>query len=478
MFPLYDVLNTQEIKDIHNASLKVLEETGVYLSHPKAQEVLSSLGAKVSDDRTKVFFPRDLVEKMLARIPTSFICGGRDGHPEHELEMKQGNTYMRQVGGPISLFDMRNSQETTLTLEDNINAARIIDGLPNINVASCMTPQDINPKTYDIAVVKALFENSRKHFWALTTDSTHLKYELEMALAVAGGGEQLRNKPPFSGIFCVIDPLRYPNDELERLMLYGQYNIPIRVPITSLIGANAPYTLAGSLTQINSEFLSAAVITQAICPGIGVWYYTLLQILDMKSGRSVANGPELMIAYAAAAQMARHYNVPSTFSTGTLTDTQSHQAMYHYGTTHLLAALLGITEQGGAGSVQAASFYSHQALVLIDESMAYTRKVRQGFEMTPETLGADDIKAMAASGEYISSKLTMKYLRKERRFEPEVMDWRQLPIWEQDPTTIIERATVKADQLIVKAKAEIPPLPAEVTRELDRLMVAAEKEFN
>ncbi|MDL2260562.1 hypothetical protein LJB99_06830, partial [Deltaproteobacteria bacterium OttesenSCG-928-K17] len=86
--------------------------------------------------------------------------------------------------------------------------------------------------------------------------------------------------------------------------------------------------------------------------------------------------------------------------------------------------------------------------------------------------------AMAASGEYISSKLTMKYLRKERRLVPDVMDWRQLPMWEQDPTTIVDRATEKADRLIAKAKAEIPPLSAEVARELDRLMAAAEKEFN
>lgn len=478
MFPLYDVLNSQEINAVHEASLKVLEETGVYLSHPKAQDVLSSMGAKVSDDRTKVFFPRELVEKMVAAMPSSFLCAGRDSNPEHDLEMKQGNTYMRQVGGPISLFDMRTSKEKTLTLQDNIDSALLIDGLANINVASCMTPQDINPNTYDIAVVKALFENSRKHFWALTTHSSHLKYELDMAVAVAGGPEQLKARPPFSGIFCVIDPLRYPDDEVERLMLYGQYNIPIRVPITSLIGANAPYTLAGSLTQINAEFLSAAVISQAMCPGIGVWYYTLLQILDMKSGRSVANGPELMITYAAAAQMARHYNVPSTFSTGTLTDTQSHQAMYHYGSTHMLAALLGITEQGGAGSIQAASFYSHQALVLIDESLAYTRKVIKGFELNPETLGTEDIKKMADAGEYISSKLTMKYLRKETRFVPEVMDWRQLPMWEQDPTTVIDRAAAKAEELIAKAKTEIPPLAPEAVKELNSLMAAAEKEFN
>ncbi|UQZ90177.1 hypothetical protein C4J81_13595 [Deltaproteobacteria bacterium Smac51] len=475
MFPFYDVLNQQEIEAIHEASLKVLEETGVYLSHPKAQEVLSAMGATVSDDRARVFIPRALVDKMLATVPASFICGGRE--PEFDLEMKQGNTYMRQVGGPISLFDMRTSKTKNLTLEDNINSALLIDGLPNINVASCMTPQDIEPKTYDIAVVKALLENSRKHFWALTTHSSHLKYELEMAEVVAGGADNLKKRPPFSGIFCVIDPLRYPDDEVERLMLYGKYNIPVRVPITSLIGANSPYTLAGSLTQINAEFLSSVVITQAMCPGIGLWYYTLLQILDMRSGRSVANGPELMIAYAGAARMARHYNVPSTFSTGTLTDTQSHQALYHYGSLHTLAAMLGITEQGGAGSIQAATFYSHQALVLINESLAYTRKLMAGFEMTPETLATEDIKAMSASGEYISSKLTMKYLRKEKRFTPEIMDWRQLAMWEQDPSTIIDRAAARADQLIAKAKAENPPLPAEVTKELNRLMSAAEKEF-
>ena len=473
MFPVYGVFSPEEIKQIHEASLTVLAETGVHLSHPKAQEVLRGLGARVSDDRRKVFISRDLVDKMLERAPKSFVCAGRE--PRLDLEMKQGHTYMRQVGGPIALFDMRASKTTPLTLRDNIDSARLIDGLPHIQVASAMTPQDIDPATYDIRVVKELLEKSRKHFWALTTHSTHLKYELAMAEAVAGGREQLRERPVFSGIFCVIDPLRYPDDEVERLLLYGDYGIPVRVPITSLVGANAPYTLAGALTQINAEFLSSVVIVQALCPGLGLWYYTLLQVLDMKNGRSVANGPELMILYAAAAQMARHYDIPSTFSTGTLTDTQSHQALYHYGAAHMMAALLGITEQGGAGSIQAASFYSHQALVLINESLAYTGKVMSGFGLNRETLGTEDIDAMADKGEYLSSRLTMKYLRREKRFLSEIMDWRQLASWEESPDTIVDRAEAKARELI--AKADIPHPPDEVLRELDRLMAAAEKEF-
>ncbi|MDR1920611.1 MAG: trimethylamine methyltransferase family protein, partial [Candidatus Adiutrix sp.] len=47
MLPVYNVLTEDEIRLIHEASLKVLEETGVLLDHPKAQEALAGLGARV-----------------------------------------------------------------------------------------------------------------------------------------------------------------------------------------------------------------------------------------------------------------------------------------------------------------------------------------------------------------------------------------------------------------------------------------------
>ncbi len=473
MLPVYNVLTDDEIRRIHEASLTVLEKTGIFLDHPKAQEILAGMGARVSGDKKKVFLPRDLVEAMLKKTPASFTCAARN--PQFDLEMKLGNLYMRQVGGPISLYDMRTSKMKPLTFQDNMDAVNLINALPNIDICSCMTPQDINPDTYDIAVVKGLLENSQKHFWALTVHSSHLKYELEMAEVVAGGREALKKRPILSGIFCVIDPLRYPHDELDRLFLYGQYNIPVRVPITSLVGANAPYTLAGAMTQINAEFLSSVAIVQALCPGMGLWYYTLLQVLDMKSGRSVANGPELMLLYAAAAQMARRYNVPSTFSSGTLTDTQSHQALYHYGSTQTMGILQQITEQGGAGSIQAASFYSHQAMVLINESMGYLKNLARGMEINDETLAVSDIADSMDKGEYLSSRLTIKYLRKEKHHVPEVMDWRQLPNWEEKPDTIVDRAEDKVRKILDEARPE--PLPQAVQSELDRLMAAAVKQF-
>lgn len=474
MFPVFNVLTDDDVKRIDEASLNVLEKTGVFLSHPKAHEVLSGLGAKISDDKKKVFFPRDLINDMVKKTPSSFICGARE--PEFDLDMKQGNMYMRMVAGAVCSFNLCENTEKPMTYQDNMNAGILINSLPNIDIACALSPQDINPATYDIAVVKGLFENCHKHFWALTVHSKHLEYELKMAEAVAGGREALKARPLISGIFCVNCPMRYPSDEIERLMLYGQYGIPVRVPMAPLIGGSSPYTLAGSLTQINAEFLSSVTIIQALCPGLGTWYRPNPQILDMRNGLGVYNGPELMLVASAIAQMARHYKVPSTFPVGNVTGSQSHQAVFHTATAISVATMQQITEQGAVGAIQGSYYFSTQALVMCDEFKGYFKAFSQGIDVNDETLAVDDIHNCFDKGEYVSSKLTLKYLRKEKHYAPTVLDWRQYGSWCEDPSTIVDRAEAKVQKIL--KDPDIRPLPSDKQAELDDLMKAAEKEFS
>jgi trimethylamine--corrinoid protein Co-methyltransferase len=226
-----------------------------------------------------------------------------------------------------------------------------------------------------------------------------------------------------SGVFCVIAPLRFPADEIDRLILCGEYGVNVMTPLTVLMGGSAPYTLAGAMTQMTAEFLAAVTIAQALCPGIGQWYYTLLQYLDMRTGRSVSHGPELMALCAGGARMSAYYGLPSLANTLLSGDCQPHQIMFQYGINILQGLLNGITFQVGAGSLESGNLYSHQALVIIDDLLAYLRTFMDGMDITPETLAVDDIIAMADKGEYLSSKLTMKYLRKEKRFESSIMNY-------------------------------------------------------
>jgi trimethylamine--corrinoid protein Co-methyltransferase len=272
--------------------------------------------------------------------------------------------------------------------------------------------------------------------------------------------------------------LRFPADEIDRLILCGEYGVNVMTPLTVLMGGSAPYTMAGAMTQMTAEFLAAVTIAQALCPGLGQWHYTLLQHLDMRTGRSLSHGPELMVLCAAGARMSARYGLPSLANTLLSGDCQPHQIMFQYGVNILQGLLNGITFQAGAGSLESGNLYSHQSLVIIDDILAYLKSFMTGLDISPETLAADDIIALAETSgvEYLSSKLTLKYLRKEKRFESSLMNYPLLANWRQNPETVIDRAEAKVQKILAQAPQE-SLLPAETIRELDRLMAAAGRQF-
>ena len=178
-------------------------------------------------------------------------------------------------------------------------------------MVSTLSPQDIPIKTYDIETLKVFLENGRKHIWALTTSSENLKFQLEMMEVVSGSKEALTQRPICSGIVCLIEPLSFPKDEVERLILYSKYNLPVRVPLAPMVGGNAPYTLAGTLVQTNAEALGSLVLLQTLCPGIPTWYYVIMETMDMRNGSLQMFNPEVMLLYTAILQMARFYELPA-----------------------------------------------------------------------------------------------------------------------------------------------------------------------
>lgn len=225
--------------------MEVLETTGLRLSHPVALEKLSDAGAKVDKAKEEIRLPVKMVEEALKATPRNFVCAGRD--PEFDMVMSPGSMAMphvRSAAGSISYYDLIENKYRPITLQDCRNIVHLMDGLDNMNIVGCLVPEDAPIKTYDLYALKAALEAGRKHIWALPKDSRNLKYQLEMMKSVAGGTEALRKRPVCSGIVCLVEPLHLPSDEIERLLLYGECNLPVKVPLVPMFGANAPYTLA------------------------------------------------------------------------------------------------------------------------------------------------------------------------------------------------------------------------------------------
>ena len=72
----YNLLTNDEIRMIHEASLDVLQTTGLRFNHPAALEKLSDAGAQVDAAKEQVRLPAEMVEKALKTAPKNFICAG------------------------------------------------------------------------------------------------------------------------------------------------------------------------------------------------------------------------------------------------------------------------------------------------------------------------------------------------------------------------------------------------------------------
>ena len=82
--PKLHVINEDQIKQIHVATLEVLERTGVKMTHPRGLELLDGAGARVEKDRVRI--PAWLVEDAIRKAPSRVVLGNRYGRRAVALE--------------------------------------------------------------------------------------------------------------------------------------------------------------------------------------------------------------------------------------------------------------------------------------------------------------------------------------------------------------------------------------------------------
>ena len=76
---IHEFLRRSEIEKIHEASIEVLAEVGVKISHPEIRLLLLEAGAKEGKESI-LFFPSTLIEECLKKAPGSKFHLTSPGH--------------------------------------------------------------------------------------------------------------------------------------------------------------------------------------------------------------------------------------------------------------------------------------------------------------------------------------------------------------------------------------------------------------
>ena len=465
--PRLQVINDDQIAQLHMATLDVLERTGIKLTHQKALELLADAGATVHGDRVKI--PSWLVEDAIRKAPKRVVLGKRTG--ERTVTLERDKSYFGPSLDCIDYMDPVTHERTRFNSDHVETTAALCDALPGFDW--CMTigmADDVDANIADRVVARQTLQYCEKPLVFCCKDTNSVKDIHEMALLMCGGQEAFENAPCLVHYSEPISPLVYYDPAVDKILFCAEKKIPlINFPAPQACGS-APATFAGTLVQASAESLSGLVIHQLARPGAPFIYGAFTTIMDMRTSIFSYGAPELSLMTAALAQMAQHYRLPF-FGTAGATDAKfcDAQAGAEAAFQCLSAAAAGSGLVHDCSSwMDHGNLVSPEFMVLVNDIVTSVQHYMKGIPITRETLALDVIHKVGPGGHYLQEKHTMDHFR-----EIKYSDLFERDIYEKWKGKGEKRMEQRLQELTIeKMKHRPAPLDGKVTQELDRMQAA------
>ncbi|MCP4146976.1 MAG: hypothetical protein GY757_04420 [bacterium] len=298
-----------ELEEIHQATLEVLEKTGIFVENADALELLEKGGAKVDRDSKMVKIPPYMVEDAIRSAPSKVILYGRD--PKHDLVLDSTRVHFTNFSEGVQVVDPYTGEQREPVKKDLENAATVIDYLDDVDFCEkALGAHDVDQAVVPLHNAEATLPNTTKHCAFGPGDGKLLKKIIQMGIAIAGSEEAFYQRPMISFTTCPVSPLKLIDDCCEIIMESARAGTVCNILSMAMAGATAPVTLAGALVTHNAEILGAITLHQLTRKGAPVIYGSSTTAMDLKMGTATVGTPEAALVSGSVACLARHYKVP------------------------------------------------------------------------------------------------------------------------------------------------------------------------
>ena len=304
-----------ECYEIHLATLEVLEKTGVFVADDQALDIFDGGGAVVNPKNKIVKIPPYLVEDAIRTAPPKLFLAGRT--PNNDIVLESNRVGFTTFGEGVFVIDPYTGELRKSTKKDVADAAKLADYLSEIDVYErAVGAHDVPQEVGQIHNAEASFNNTSKHLFMGAFTGYQLDRLVEMATVIAGGKDNLRQRPIFTTITCPISPLQLVQDTCEIIIGAARHGIGVNILSMAMAGGSSPVTLAGTLVIHNAEVLSGIVLSQLTRKGVPVIYGSSTTAMDLRMASASVGSPECAMISAAVARLARYYSLPSFVAGG------------------------------------------------------------------------------------------------------------------------------------------------------------------
>ena len=460
-FQPMSIFSVDEIESIHEASLKVLCDTGMDIQSPRAVEILKRSGASVGSDGRRVRFEPGFIMEKIATTPSEFTLHGRN--KERHVHVGGQSIINTMVSSAPNVSDLDrgrilgNFEDYTnlIKLGEMLNTVHAFGGYP-------VEPCDLDVSVRHLKAVSAAARLTTKPLFGYAIGSERMLDVIEIVRISRGiNKETLLKEPSITTVVNANSPLVYDKALLEGAIEMAEYNQPVIYTPFTLAGAMAPITVAGALVQQNAEALAGLAFHQCVKPGAPAMYGSFTSNVDMKSGSPAFGTPEYTQATIASGQLARKYKIPLRASNANASNAPDEQSVYE-SQMSLWACLLGQVNfiLHGHGWIEGGLCASYEKVILDAEMNQMMEAFLRPAIVNKDTLGVEAIAEVGPANHFFAAQQTLDRYETEH-YNPMLSDWRNFESWrDAGSETATQRANKIWKQLL--EEYEEPKLKPEV----------------
>ena len=406
------ILSKGELAKIHEATLRVLKETGIAFKSDEALNIFKKHGVKVVDET--VYLDAKTVEKALESAPGEFRLNARESSKSVTIG---GDSIVLIPGyGTCNMISVTGEMRKP-TCKDYDNFCKLVQTSDVINMNGCLMvePEDIDPNFSHLHMIHSNILLCDKPFVGSSVSAKAARESIEMAGIAWGSENAIENKPVMISIISSLSPLQYSEEMAGALIEYAKKGQANMVGGLLMAGSTAPVGIPSTIVLQNAEFLAGIVLAQLVQPGNPVVYGGTSTITDMKTGAPAVGAPELSIIQNAQAQIAKMYQLPCRGSGG-ISDSYIPDAQAAIESSLALSTTLRSGSHfilHAAGILGSYLAMSYEKFIIDEEIIGMLLRMFKPMDFSDEEIDLETIQSVGIGGEYLTHPKTFKKFRKE-----------------------------------------------------------------
>jgi len=463
------VLGEADVEKVIDATFRLLGDVGVKFDpKSRALDPFSDAGCTISPDGI-VRFPRELVQESIDSAGRSVKLWNRPG-TEH-VEFSDGNTILMAGVTCLNVQDLETGTPRPATREDLATITRVADALAQIDgvCVPCKIADDVQSEIEEFVTVAS---NTSKPLTYLCNDARALQAAIEIAAAIRGGADRLRERPYFCFMVTPL-PLHYLEQNTEHIFLCVENGIPLFPCTTSVGGAAAPITIAGNLVHCLATDLAGLVLSQLLGKGCFFTCGSVPAFID-PANAEMGGLPETLLAETAKSQVLRRLGMPPCG--GVAGVAAGRKEFDSYNACVATASMLhtAFSQPGYCwclGSIDSLMTFSLPALLYCNELAGWLRRAWNGIRVDEETLALEVTRVVGPGGDYLAEEHTARHCRTEL-WNPKYFRFSQEKSGTESPPNKREmRSIIQEDLQRILATHHPEPLPDSLLSQIASIRV-------